>query len=499
MAERHEIELKYLAQEEEVSRVTLALEKIGVEILNDRSKVHRTVYYDTLRCRLRTKAVELRVRETDSKFVQTVKSSHVKRGAVFEREENECALSTKFPDLNPLRNFIKSKSLTGLQCHHLKPVFETKVKRRSIDVRWKKSQIRIDIDQGVLSSCRRRIGDRHLCEIELELQNGRRQDLLLFGVELSNVMNLRLNAYTKSDFGYALALPRFALKPVNWDQVSANLDINASLKDLLSAAFLQLLKNNPDQIRDRLESIHQARVAIRRIRALLRGHKTRIEFLQRKGVNGELKWLQIKLGEARDWQVLQHDTLPAVCSELTSNSAKLEKYVGQQTKHHLANALSINSSRRLNRLFSRLLAWIDGLPNDPKADKKIRAKRLKTDLHNFVRLRRMPARAFLSNIHQLRIRTKKLRYMLEINNIDHDVSYAELSKNIKELQNALGKFNDLSKALELLSPAKTSELPIKINNEIRIIIGTKMDLLFAVSQEKFKLTKKTLRAVEKKS
>lgn len=492
-----EIELKYLININEID-FRDALRGINSSVIKDHTRTFHSIYYDTYRCLIRDAGLELRVRGTDNQFIQTLKSVNSNHNLVFEREETEHLLQSCLPELKHIDHHLKSSGLSRIKFSDLKPVFETRIERRSIDVLWRKNQIRIDIDNGILSSCRRKIGNRDLCEIELELLTGKRQDLLLFGVELNEVINLYINGYSKADLGYALAVPRFSLKPVKWEQVSAHIDDSASLKSLLSAALLQWMKNNPELLRDRLECIYQARVAIRRIRALLRGHKSRLEFLQRKGLNGELKWIQNKLGEARDWQVFQIETLPDILPKLTVNPILLEKYVSQQTKHHLASALSINSSPRLSRLVSRLAAWIDKLSDDPERDKKARAKRLDADIKKFVGLKRMPPRNFPSKIHELRIQTKKLRYMLEIGTLGIGIIQKRLGKEIKELQNSLGKFNDYSKALELLSPAKTSELPVKMNNEIRKILGEEMDKLFALSQDQFARVKALIRAIKKR-
>lgn len=293
-------------------------------------------------------------------------------------------------------------------------------------------------------------------------------------------------------------MTRFALRPVKWEDLSKDMGAEASLRDLLSLAFVQLLKNNPEQIHNRLESIHQTRVAIRRIRAVLRGHKGRLDFLERKGINAELKWVQTKLGAARDWQVLKHESLPIIQPHLEINIAKLERYVDIQTRHHLKSAMLINSSHRYNRLLSRLLVWIENLECDTSRDLKSRAKRLKTDLKNFQRLSRMPARAFPKNIHDLRIRTKKLRYMLETHHQSESSTEVRLIKEVKSLQNLLGKFNDLSKSLELLSAATPAEIPATMNTKLRKIIADEMDRLFNISKPQFKRVKAVIRQVQKR-
>lgn len=488
-----ETEIKYIFQIEDLELIKPALKKIGAKIINDSIKNAHTVYFDSQKCRLRKAHLELRVRETNGLIVQTLKSTPTSPSPIFARMELEHHVSSMVPDLKLIENELKSNNIHRIADAHLHPVFKTEVERQTIEVKWKKCLFRIDIDNGKISSGRRKTRPRLIAELELELVKGTKGDLLKFAVELNEQLNLRLNGYSKADFGYALAIPRFALKPVKWEMVSGQLPADASLKSLLNAAFLQLVRNNPELLRDRLETIHQARVAIRRIRALLRGHKSQLDFLQRKGVNGELKWAQTKLGEARDWQVLQTESLPEILPHLSINPGMLETYVAKQTAHHLNSALAINSSRRFNRLLCRTHLWIESLPDKPRNDAKARLRRLRSDLRNFERLGRMPARDFPAKIHELRIRTKKIRYMLEINETDSHGDNDRLISEAKSLQSLLGKFNDLSKTLELLSPARTTELPVKMNSEIRKIIGDQMDHLYTLAKAQFKRFKSVIR------
>lgn len=493
-----EIELKYIVKTDDLDRIIPALQRLGAKIVSDQVNTSHTTYFDTPRCRLRDAGLELRVRDTAGRFVQTLKSKGRNRQSIFVRDEAEHELSTMWPDLTLIQKEINLYSLRSLHEKHLHPVFETKIERRSIDIEWRGCRVSIAVDNGIIASRRRKVKSRSLSEIELELIDGDVARLLQFGFELNEVLNLRLNNYSKADFGYSLAVTRFALRPVNWEDLSKDMGAEASLRDLLSLAFVQLLKNNPEQIHNRLESIHQTRVAIRRIRALLRGHKGRLDFLERKGINAELKWVQTKLGAARDWQVLKHESLPIIQPHLEINIAKLERYVDIQTRHHLKSAMLINSSHRYNRLLSRLLVWIENLECDTTRDLKSRAKRLKTDLKNFQRLSRMPARAFPKNIHDLRIRTKKLRYMLEIHHQSESSTEVRLIKEVKSLQSLLGKFNDFSKSLELLSAATPAEIPATMNTKLRKIIADEMDRLFNISKPQFKRVKAVIRQVQKR-
>lgn len=492
-----EIELKYNINTDDLERIILVLRKLGSKILSDQVKISHTVYFDTPRYLLRNAGLELRVRDTAGQFTQTLKPRGQNRQALFIRDEKTASVKKMSPDTSLVQKETRLYGLRSLQQEHLHPVFETKVKRRSIEIKWYGCRLNIALDQGVIASCRRKVGSRTFNEIEIELIDGDIENLLQFGFELNKAVNIKLNGYSKADYGYALASQRHAFRPVKWEKLSEEVSAETGLKELLSIAFFQLLKNNPEQVHNRLESIHQTRVAIRRIRALLRGHKDCLNFLERKGINAELKWAQTKLGAARDWQVLKHESLPIIQPKLKRDFAKLDRYVDIQTHHHLKDAMFINNSHRYNRLLSHLFFWIENLQSDTKNEVKARNKRLKADLRNFECLSRIPARSFSKNIHDLRIRTKKLRYMLEVFQQGRDVKEVRLIKEVKSLQGLLGNFNDLSKSLELLSTATPSEIPTNVNGKLRDIVSGEMDKLYDLAKPKFKRVRAIIRQIQR--
>lgn len=277
------------------------------------------------------------------------------------------------PDTSLVQKETRLYSLRSLQQEHLYPVFETKVKRRSINIKWSDCRLNFALDQGVIASRRRKVGSRTFNKIEIELIDRDIEKLLQFGFELNKAVNVKLNGYSKADYGYALASQSYAFRPVKWEKLSEEVSAKTGLKELLSIAFFQLLKNKPEQAHNRLESIHQTRVAIRRI----------------------------------------------------------------------------------------------------------------------------PARSFPKNIHDLRIRTKKLRYMLEVFQQGRDVKEVRLIKEVKSLQGLLDNFNDLSKSLELLSTATPSEIPTNVNGKLRDIVSGEMDKLYNLAKPKFKRVRAIIRQIQK--
>lgn len=88
--------------------------------------------------------------------------------------------------------------------------------------------------------------------------------------------------------------------------------------------------------------------------------------------------------------------------------------------------------------------------------------------------------------------------MLEIHHQSESSTEVRLIKEVKSLQSLLGKFNDLSKSLELLSAATPAEIPATMNTKLRKIIADEMDRLFNISKPQFKRVKAVIRQVQKR-
>ena len=87
--------------------------------------------------------------------------------------------------------------------------------------------------------------------------------------------------------------------------------LDEALRQLVRACLEQFNANAPGAANARnVEFLHQARIALRRMRSALRLAGPADEAAKR--LRAELKWLSGTLGAARDWDVLLDDTLPPV-------------------------------------------------------------------------------------------------------------------------------------------------------------------------------------------
>jgi triphosphatase len=93
-------------------------------------KTLHSIYYDTADLALRKAGVSLRLRDTDGRFVQTIKSSNGNAG-LFDRSEWEHEVKDRDIDLIAATGTALGPLLSVRVRNALRPVFETRVNRTS--------------------------------------------------------------------------------------------------------------------------------------------------------------------------------------------------------------------------------------------------------------------------------------------------------------------------------------------------------------------------------
>ena len=202
------------------------------------------------------------------------------------------------------------------------------------------------------------------------------------------------------------------------------------------------------------EGIHQMRVAVRRLRAILAGFGGMLPADQRRPVSQELRWLGDALGPVRNLDVFQTALItPARNAVARPDSiAELTAAVECRRKAAYAKAIKAIRSTRYARLIFRQLRWFDGCAwREGAAAQDLRqpiaalAPRI-LDRRRLVVLRRGIGFAGQSarERHSLRIALKKLRYATEMlaGLYDGD-AVRRFTRRLKQLQDDLGEANDL--------------------------------------------------------
>jgi len=263
--------------------------------------------------------------------------------------------------------------------------------------------------------------------------------------------------------------PRAAARPpaagVRLKPAPVTLAADATLDDAMAAIFAAArehwLVNTPAALAgEDIEGVHQVRVGLRRFRSALSLFKRYLPAAQREWLKGEARWLLSELGPVRDLDVFAVELLPPVAIRRQMRTVRtLSDAVRPARALAHGKAAAALDSARARRFLSRLEVWLAGRgwrsageAKDPRTATAqsfaLRAlnKRLVKILARGKRIDHLP----VPELHQLRIAVKKVRYGIEF---FHDVlpkrRAARLAETLKNLQDSLGRLNDLDVAREI--------------------------------------------------
>jgi triphosphatase len=239
---------------------------------------------------------------------------------------------------------------------------------------------------------------------------------------------------------------------------------------------LAQMRGNEDGVAngDDVESLHQMRVGMRRLRSALGMFK---DLLRLPGdLRRELDWLAKELGVARDWDVLAGSTLPALAKQLVDPKpiGGLRRAASGKAKEQRASAAAAVGSRRYIRLMRNLARWVQttGWRDDRKLMaagaplaqpvKKFARKILKRDQRR-LRARAANLRAATPEArHRVRIAAKKTRYAAEFfESLFASGSVRPYIKVLSRLQEELGRLNDAAVAERLLTEMAAGQPQLK--------------------------------------
>lgn len=289
-----------------------------------------TIYFDTSDFALAAAGVALRVRRVGRRWLQTLKTEGERQGGLSRRAEYEMAVRTGAPDWSRFPAEALAYVAEGLR-ERIVPVFETRFHRTAWLLGGRGgAQIEVALDVGDVVS-----GDRRqpICEIELELKAGQPDALFALALEWAGAFGCVPFDVSKAERGVRLAHGVMAT-PVKAGALSldAGVSVEAGFAAIVQACLAHFQANLPGVLGvlpqagehpegyeganagprtiDAIEYVHQARVALRRLRAALRLFRRVCALPDELGE--ELRTLTAALGPARDWDVLVCETLPAI-------------------------------------------------------------------------------------------------------------------------------------------------------------------------------------------
>ncbi|MES2045270.1 MAG: CHAD domain-containing protein [Pseudomonadota bacterium] len=461
--EAQEIELKLEFDPADWRRLEAAIARLG----RGRFRHLVTTYFDTPERDLAEAGYTLRVRQSGDRYVQTVKDAGRAGAGLFARTEWERPLAGAQPQLDEGSGPIVA-SLGAQKLDRIQPVFVTDVRRKTLRLTGPDGDIELAVDRGEIRAGAR---SESLGEIECESRGAAIAPLFALARQLNEQVPLRLSVRAKSERGRALAR---AAPPRAWKAEPITLDRHAGAHDafrVIALACIRHFRLNEAAVSlsGDAEALHQARVALRRLRSAFAifkpvlGGDAKMLLL-----DAELRWLAGILGEVRNIDVL--------IEHLGGARARLRDARAQA----FARARAELASSRTRLLMIDLAEWLSGDASGATA----RPARAHDDMRHFARARLEKLRHRLDHDgaglgtlddrrrHRVRIEAKKLRYAAEFFSslFTSDRArrrYRQFIGELEQLQEALGALNDLVIGRGLAARHAVDPLPKKSGRRLR--------------------------------
>lgn len=434
-------------------------------------------YFDTPDLALMRRRIAVRERRVGRRTLLTVKTEGASAGGLSRRGEWEGPTQPGELDFASLVDSAAlATALTGLR-PRLVPLFRTDFTRRSWQLKHGGAHIEVALDEGHITTrpAGARPGDTRretILELELELKSGPVDALL----DLAHTLALGPQGWSaqgiwlypsdrsKAERGLALFLgqPPGPLReaplklPADGDPVQAFCATALACLAQLQGNVLALLQTPEAGPLPDPEYIHQARVALRRLRTGLRLFRP---FLPRRfSAHWNAHWQAAagQLGDARNWDVLATTWLPQLLGD-GRQTETLTRWVTQM--RHEANqrarqALSEPAFALGQLAFVRALLALQG--RAPRAGQPALTEWAHATLQQrhrrLQRAVRLAARQAASERHALRIELKKLRYAQSFLS-SLLPPQRRGSGSLKRAQELLGTLNDFHTAELLLADA----------------------------------------------
>ena len=439
------------------------------------------VYVDTPDLQLCRHQAGLRVRQVDGAWVQTLKAGGSVRGGLHSCHEWESevdgpqvrldALDALIKGKQPVRALLRKNAIRA----NLQTVFGTRIERTVWQLATPQGDlVECVLDQGVIEhGSADSMRSVPVSEVELELKAGRQAALFDIALALLQEVPLWIGQTSKAERGYRLAagLPVKAVKAqplILKDKLSVQQGFQA-----IAANCLEQVSANQDGVAssEDVESLHQMRVGLRRLRSALSLFKPLLVLPE--DLQADLDWLADKLGAARDWDVLALDTLAPCQGELDAGilSPLIEAARGEARVAH-AQAAEALADVRYTRLMLGLQRWLltcgwrEAItPRQRRALAQPLPRFAKQALRQRQRRLRKRGKLLLTGTpdqrHQIRIAAKKARYAAEFfASLFCDGKVRAYVKPLSGLQDVLGGLNDLQVADGLLRQLADEQSPL---------------------------------------
>lgn len=410
-----------------------------------------STYYDTPERTLRRRGIALRVRQMGADRVQTVKCGGRAGGGQADRAEWEQSWSGRF-DFSHIDDASAAEVLRACAAR-LEAVFVTDFTRQTYSFRESGVAIQVMLDVGCVrcgTSC------EPLCELELELDSGSHRDLFDLALRLGETLPVWPERRSKAERGYRLCAPGAEIEERTPALYAAQPAFGA-FGELALAEVDAWQEGVRLAEHDTKEGVHQVRVALRRLRSLLRLFAPLLPEGFSKRWCGRLGNLARELGAARELDVLCDELLAplvakrheaAWCAAL-SRRLEWERMVARNEVCELL--APPRQGRAMLEFLAALCTVIAAAVSAPTPLGDFAVARMSGLRRRFRRrLQSLPTTA-AEPWHRLRIAAKQLRYGLEFfAPLWSGKAGANYRRRLARIQAELGRIQDLEAAVQRL-------------------------------------------------
>jgi inorganic triphosphatase YgiF len=445
----------------------------------------QNIYYDTPKLDLHKSEMALRLRHTGRQWLQTLKGGGSVQAGLHQRNEWEVPVSRAALDFSATQAVEWDEHLLPSMRKKLKPVFVTDFSRNSRMLDFHGAQIELCMDQGEVRTEQR---STPICELELELKSGTPRKLFELAKAILEIVPFELETVSKAEQGYRL-LSGYTEHPVKG--VAPPLGRTDTLTEVLKKLIWSCVQHFQNNLSGAMghgamantdaEYLHQMRVALRRLRVVLRmAEKVRAD-RQLAGLYKIVSDLCVALGRIREWDVFIAQTMQPMCKRMAEHAGlqALLAACERQRESCYATLRSAAQARELQRLLLRFATWMNGyywkqagwqLAGLEQSAQNFATQRLQKLAKRFARSGQDLDTADAAQLHALRILAKKLRYSAEFFAALYDKGKAEpFLGALSKVQDVLGQINDIAVAHRLLD-GLASDAALVVHREAVVLV-----------------------------
>jgi CHAD domain-containing protein len=461
--ETHATERVFSAAAGQIERLPRVLRRLAAVVRTRPLRVVEDRYLDTPTRLLMRAGVACRRRQVGQRATLTLMSlTPLHEGLADRVELSEALPPGDWTGPGPLPGQeVRTRLLPLTRRLDIERLFELEQTRRLYDVRTRDgARLEVFADRTSLAGSN---GDDVLQRIGVELREGSAESLMRFASDLRRA--LKLKPAKESTFDYALREAGLTVPvPVEGPalRIRPRDTVRQAAARALTLHFRRLLWHVPGtRLGINPECLHDLRVSVRRLRAILRLFRDFLPPATAAKLAEELKWLGQSLGSVRDLDVHLQE-----CAALLGRLPEAARAASEPCRR----AMSRRRERAYDAMCRELRSPRFGALKSACRDLIRRLRRpaaagsaaiaaagaslMESELKSILKAGRgIAADTPAGTLHRLRVRCKRLRYACETLREVYGKAVAKMARRLAALQDVLGAHQDAVAAQALIERA----------------------------------------------